>query len=132
LPPYLAPEARAWWCEFRRGFPAEVVLLPEAFTARGAAARLFRGAPLVRVRLYTRYPRLGTDGFGWHLPWDGTPMSEDPSILPVQLFTLLDGMRNPADPVGDEFAFYETADEAQAALSRACVRYGRRKAGLRR
>jgi hypothetical protein len=57
-------------------------------------------------------------------------MSEDPAILPAELFTLLDGMLNPDDPEGDEFAYYASADEAEAALSPAGVRYGRRKAGL--
>jgi hypothetical protein len=57
-------------------------------------------------------------------------MSEDSTILPQELFALLDGMTNPADTAGDEFAYYPDPASALNALSRACVRYGRAAAGL--
>ena len=74
--------------------------------------------------LADRDSRLDAATFGWHLPFDGTPPSEDPSILPPGLFALLDGMLNPEGPEGDEFAYYPSADAAEAALARAMARLG--------
>src|SRR4051812_46063634 len=69
-PAFMAPEARAWAPKFRRGFPVEVGLFPEAFLAPGAAGRLFDSAPLTEVVLYGRDPELDGVNFGWHLPFD--------------------------------------------------------------
>jgi hypothetical protein len=74
--------------------------------------------------LADRDPRLGADTFGWQLPFDRTPPSEDPSIFPPGVFALLDGMLNPEDPEGDEFARYPSADAAEAAPARAVARLG--------
>ena len=45
-------------------------------------------------------------------------MREDPSILAPELFNLLDGMLNPDDPAGDEFAYYPSADAAEESVTR--------------
>jgi uncharacterized protein (TIGR02996 family) len=113
---------------FYRGLPEWAVMDVAEFLGRAAA--VFASLPLIGVRLADRDPRLDAGYFGWYFPWDRAPMGEDSSILPPKLFELLDGMLNPDDPAGDEFAYYETALEADAALSRACVSFGRAEAGL--
>jgi hypothetical protein len=111
-----------------RGF-AERAHLPAAVFLAYAVA-IFAAHPVTHVSLTDRSPMLDAGRWGWHLPYDRTPMSEVSAILPAELFALLEGMLNPDDPAGDEFAYYAKAWLAWDALSRACVRYGRAKAGL--
>jgi uncharacterized protein (TIGR02996 family) len=111
-----------------RGFVRTARLPAAALLAHAAA--LFAAHPVARVFLTDRWPLLDPGAWGWHLPFDSTPMSEDPTILPAELFGLLEGMTNPGDPAGDEFAHYPDGESALAALSGACVRFGRVKAGL--
>jgi uncharacterized protein (TIGR02996 family) len=93
------------------------------------AATLFAAHPVVRVFLIDRWPLLDPGDWGWRRPSGGTPLSEHPTILPAEVYALLGGMTNAA-PDAAEFAFYPDLDSALAALSRACVRFGRTKAGL--
>jgi hypothetical protein len=124
----LATEIGADRCDLIGGFPGRVEMPAQRFM--DSAAALFTCHPLTTVTLTDRAPDLEPGYWGWHLPWDKTFMSEIPNILPVPLFAELDGMTNPDDPTGDEFAYYDSRETALAALSRAGVRFGRRLAGL--
>ena len=120
--------ARAGW---RGGFVKALELPADAFLFH--AADLFAAHPITRVRLTDKQARPA--GHAGEVEWTPTPVApagryvihrlrirrpaERPSDLPAELFAA--GL--PAAP-------FDTAARADAALSAACVAYGRQLAGL--
>jgi uncharacterized protein (TIGR02996 family) len=105
--------------EIGRGFVCSVEVEPAHFLE--IAADLFAFQPVTRVRLTGAYPRrifwAGT--WGWNA---GTAHSYLQShLLPGVLYDSLDLTTG---------ARWPSVEEAERQLSRACVRYGRRLAGL--
>jgi uncharacterized protein (TIGR02996 family) len=107
------------WLEYRRGFVDRVSLGLEGFLAQAEA--LFSQHPITGVRLWDRSPYLSRPG-RWMWAEAAAPKGpHDSWRLPGGLYARL------ARPAGAACA---SAGEAQAALSRACVNYGRTLAGL--
>ncbi len=120
---------------FMRGF-VESIKLPTNSFLRHAAA-IFAAQPVTSVRLTDREPRNGsshaTGGFGlrW-VHWNRIPEGDEihplyrgeEHWLPAQIYDLI-------EVPGPEFQKrFDTAKQAHAALSAACVSYGRQLAGL--
>jgi uncharacterized protein (TIGR02996 family) len=120
--------ARLHW---RRGFVDRVELPAAAFLAHAAA--LFAAHPIVAVRLADKRPARseGAGGYAWSerpsawaggrpvTAWRKQRATEGASDLAAELFAA--GLRRTG---------FESADQADDAVSAACVRYGRRLAGL--
>jgi uncharacterized protein (TIGR02996 family) len=124
--------AKAW--TFRRGFISQISLPLAAFMEHAEA--LFRAHPLTSVTLTDREPDRGDymkPRFGWWT-WDGDDMDPDETWgrhwVPAALRPLLGGVlvRNHWAP--GTFHRFDDADSARAALSAACVAWGRSRAGL--
>jgi uncharacterized protein (TIGR02996 family) len=111
---------------FRRGFVESVTLSADAFLEHAAA--LFAAAPILEVTLAGKEPGHRTDGldtwlWGPFVHWYDAPEADTPHRIPDYLWHALRG------PEGWTNHF-PTREEALAALSRACVAYGRERAGL--
>jgi uncharacterized protein (TIGR02996 family) len=118
---------------YRRGFVAEATLTLDAFLTHAAA--LFSAHPVEVVRLSNRQPHTGRfhsdDGSGWEFQdrrfwlWDHQrPNSSACNHLPYDLYERLDRSVSPWHKQ------YLSEVDALAALSDACVAYGRHAAGL--
>ena len=94
-----------------------------AGTLPGLARRLFETMPVTRVVLTDRTPTGTTSGF---FRWFCDREREDRDELPLCLFKLLPLETQEKATV----AYYSSEPAALAALSDACVRYGRQLAGL--
>jgi hypothetical protein len=118
----------------RRGFPCSISLPAADFVRH--AGELFGRWPIERVTLTDRAP----GQFGNTKRWFFSAWSEDTTFplhtLPFAILTAADGRLvrgghvrgQPLDPW--EVKDWETDVEANAAVSDACVRYGRELAGL--
>lgn len=97
-------------------------------TLPGLAKRLFTDHPVTRVVLTDKRPERigGGRGFGWDFEMAGTPSR--PHDIPLELWRLLLPYRT--DEEIDEHGWYDSEADANAALSAAAVRFGRRLAGL--
>jgi uncharacterized protein (TIGR02996 family) len=114
--------------QFRRGFIAHVELTLAAFDAHAAA--LFRAAPLESVRLADREPLShGGRSFWWA---SGSSFFHDQAEISRELFGLLPEAAELSGPIfgGEMAAGYSSRAAAHAALSAACVAFGRDAAGL--
>jgi uncharacterized protein (TIGR02996 family) len=115
-------------CAFRRGFVESVTLPADAFLEHAAA--LFAAAPLLEVTLADRSPLHRADldawlwfaGESWH--W-GPHRLREPAAPQVPL-SLCQRLRGPEGWTN----YFPTREGALAALSRACVVWGRERAGL--
>ena len=115
-----------------RGMPADAhcPACRGAGRAPGVAGPLFAGHPVAAVNLTNKRPYHGGEGtYDW---WPDTVSAtpEDPeSDLPEAIFRLMPGRKVFSN--GHHICMeYATAAAAHAALSAACVKYGRRLAGL--
>lgn len=124
---------------FERGMVAKIGLRIETLLAH--AGEIFEKWPVVEVEVFDRKPNRGiwhVTGFSW-LPMDGddspengwlgslegmtrwTPV-EPPHVLPWRIFDLAEGLRTKNVSEND--------DDCRLWVSRACVKYGRERAGL--
>ena len=101
----------------RRGFVERFTLFTDVFLELAAA--LYKRQPVTQVRLVDRQPVSTGRGYAWSHCTRGNRMD----AVPDELWPYLSN----AEVVAHIFA---TADGAEAALSWACVRYGRAAAGL--
>jgi uncharacterized protein (TIGR02996 family) len=104
----------------RRGFVERVISFAEIYVEM--AGRLFTRQPVTHVRLVDLIPlRDGRKGtFRWeHMPAQPVPGRHYQVPIELSWYFADDGVET-----------FQTADEAEAALSWACVRYGRAAAGL--
>jgi uncharacterized protein (TIGR02996 family) len=115
--------------EFCRGFVEAVTLSTQAFLDNAAA--LFGAQPVTRVTLADKRPwQPGPDGSpGPSRWWPGTDWDDRgraaAESLPGDVFDVLAGGKREGGGV-----VYPTRADAVMAASAACVRFGRRKAGL--
>jgi uncharacterized protein (TIGR02996 family) len=111
--------------KFRRGFIASVSLTLAEFLTHAKA--IFGAAPMEEVRLTDREPMENSREFGW---WVRLSVGDEGNsyALPRELLLLL----GPAEDRvwAEQAAYYPSLQAAHAALSRACVAYGRDLAGL--
>jgi uncharacterized protein (TIGR02996 family) len=121
-----APVANVW---FDRGFIERVAVVAERFTE--VAGRLFSLEPIRSVRLTGRMPALTPGGAVWYSEGQvGLSATARTAAIPKAVYEL---MRSPLvpRPAGRwETQVYPTHTDANDALSEACVRFGRREAGL--
>lgn len=113
----------AQW-RFRRGFVNSIATTAADFLAHAAA--LFAAQPITEVRLVGREPQpnaYGGSQCAWHCDSSEQDLS---SWIP---FVLLDRLSAEGYD-GATWKIYPYATQAHAALSRACVAYGRERAGL--
>jgi uncharacterized protein (TIGR02996 family) len=112
------PGADARALTFRRGFVGRLEMSARDFLTH--AKELFGGHPITGVRLTDRRPdRTHNPAAPWRW-WFGR---EAESELPESLYQLVHGREGPLPR-------FATEADAIASLSRACVTYGRRLAGL--
>jgi uncharacterized protein (TIGR02996 family) len=113
---------------FRRGFVESVTLTADNFLEHASA--LFAGAPLLEVVLVDRSPIPRPDldawlwlaGESWH--WPPHRLREPAAHqVPLPLYQRLRGPHGWTN-------YFPTREGARAALSRACVVWGRERAGL--
>jgi len=114
----LVTQERDGW-EFRRGFVESVTLSAADFYQHAAA--LFRAAPLTAVRLANLKPQRATNGSSFN--WYSAPVGGIPYWIRQDLFQCLPLW------MGQYAMNYSTAEAAHAALSQACVAFGRKAAG---
>jgi uncharacterized protein (TIGR02996 family) len=99
------------------------------------AAGWFGGNPITRVRLHDHsspmhWERMVQDERGEYVPADAG-WSWDDSRLPPDLWDrLADFVQEYQSDHGNTHRHYDTSDDAERALSNACVRLGRERAGL--
>jgi hypothetical protein len=106
----------------------------------GLAAALFRAAPVTEVRLSDREPLRIFDGWGFSRGSEGTRRPEmTRHVIPPEVFDLIPTVRDHLDEHPEagwirfrnkvtgapEELLFLTPDRAHAALSAACVAYGR-------
>jgi hypothetical protein len=110
-----------------RGFVSSIRLTPEQFEQH--AAELFSTHPITEVVLRDKEPYFN-DGYDDDEASEGYTWfhyrNDDEDSIPPEIFRELDGYTSG----GINCRNYPTREAALAALSRACVRYGRRLAGL--
>ena len=121
--------------EYVRGFAGRLELPARAFFAQ--AAGLFRCQPITAVRLAGKEPAKVRGGWWWA---DACLDPADPAVqarfVPPQLYSWL--VRGPAigrrrgRALTPAELTFPSPQAAQAALSSACVAFGRAQAGLRR
>jgi uncharacterized protein (TIGR02996 family) len=110
------------WYLYRRGLVDELRMPTAAFLAH--AAELFRVHPITAVRLTDREPEeRQPGGWGYYVP-ERSDVLQRPHWLP-RVFR-----RSGGSPEGVDGVLHPSADEAAAALSLACVAYGRSLCGL--
>lgn len=117
--------------KWRRGFIASISLTLDDFMQH--ALSLFREHPITEVRLTDRKPYVsGFSGLGVATWYDacGSRGGIDPSSsdLPTNLFLALSGEDRFNE--GNGIKYYDSLDPALAAISLACVTYGRKLVGL--
>lgn len=119
------PPLPALMTRWERGFLGALGCMPNAFITHAPA--LFAAYPITEVRLLGRRPVREINGWRWKPANQRAtvlhPLS-GPARLPIPLYARL--MHGP----GHHTSWYATQEQAQAALSRACVDYGRWVAGL--
>lgn len=123
-----APSLKLRWY---RGFVETIELPLAAFMAPGVARAIFSEQPVTRVWLIDRAPQADFQNSGmtgWHR-FD-PQYSADTSGLSAELFGLLDGGKPCVTRDNIKWLDYSTPQGAFAALSVACVRFGRAAAGL--
>ena len=115
-----------------RGF-IEAIMIPQAAFLRHAEA-MFRSLPIAGVRLTDRAPHRPRDCYAWFLgrgrvagPFPAAELAKELFFLLPPGLTRRDTNRRQAYNL---FALYDSEDAARQALSRACVAYGRKLAGL--
>jgi uncharacterized protein (TIGR02996 family) len=116
--------------QVRRGFVQAVSLSLDDF--RRYAAHLFRSQPVTRVTLTDRVPQsLGADtSRSWYTYLGDRCLASFSYDLPCCLQPFLDEPAVYPGPGPWKRWDYPTPEAAQAALSRACVAWGRHEAGL--
>lgn len=131
--------------EFDRGFVQEMSTTSLHFP--GHAGPVFARHPIVKVDLGDRspwdasadhsrgmpdWPVDRSTGYAWYgyEAYPGPHSREEREDLPCELYDLLDG-HDLHDDRGDKWKGYKHRHTAVRALSRACVRLGRLRAGLR-
>jgi uncharacterized protein (TIGR02996 family) len=124
------PDGRAHG-RFRKGFCDRIELPTDAFMEH--CADLFRCHPIEEVGLTDRESNHPTEPISSHLfrGWYGlrnTLIDEDD--LPPDLWRCMEPVMPTILPVDSGWKMYFTTEEANDALSQACVWYGRRMAGL--
>jgi uncharacterized protein (TIGR02996 family) len=112
--------------EFRRGFVGSLSLTLADFMTHAGA--IFAAAPVEEVAITDRHP--GHDARGYQGWWGTDDLVVGGDNIPLRLHAFL-----PPSPFWqrgheDKWAWYHSEAEAIAALSLACVAYGRDKAGL--
>lgn len=113
--------------DFSRGFVSHVTLTRAEFMEH--AAEIFARHPITSVRLSDCEPwnRHGEGQCGWWHP----DTSATPDGIPTPIHNRLTGYESTvAITAVDLWRWYPTAEAAHAALSRACVDYGRDLVGL--
>lgn len=117
---------------FRRGFVSEISCPAAAWLERAAA--FCAAHPVAAVRLTTspayanpRYDGSGKYDYGW---CDHHNLEPNTSHIGPKLYALLPRENELPHRRAQHFTFYATREEADAALSRACVAYGRQLAGF--
>ena len=118
LPNWAHPLSRGG-ATVRHGFVCRVDL--ELRTFLRVARDLFAVHPVTAVLLTDRRPRWQFWAWSWQWTAEGPGVSAAADVVPADLHELLDRARENACP---------EAPDAVDELSRACVRYGRRLAGL--
>ena len=90
----------------------------------GVAMELFERHPITDVKLVDKNPHPPGYSLGWRREFIG------PDSVPKEIYDLIDGWRriHPGPPI--QWKEYFTVTDANAALSRACVAYGRSLVGL--
>lgn len=123
-----APSVETFWCDgssytVRRGFIESVRFSTADFLAH--AADLFAAHPIMAVRLTDRRPSSGFAGDGQWGWWESDNWPNIDEDIPTEIAEAF------ADKAGHTGWFwYPTREAAHAALSSACVAYGRAEAGL--
>jgi uncharacterized protein (TIGR02996 family) len=120
---------------FRRDFAPPCYKCRGTGRIEGVARELFSRHPITEVRLVDKNPsplplgeQMGFYGLNDRDYQNTTQLHENDSI-PSSVATHMTGFKNKLEGV-DSWRWYDTETEANAALSRACVAYGRSKAGL--
>lgn len=129
---------RAIW---DRGFVSHLVVPLAAFME--CAEALFRAHPIERVTLTAKEPWSNATNppthFGWWCENELMDFGSESDVLPLPLMLCMDGDTRRHDRViasrfdSDRMhgvVLFEDCDTARDALSRACVAYGRERAGL--
>ncbi len=117
---YEGPDKPPPTVKFHRGF-IQRVTLPTADFLRHAAA-IFAAQPVTGVRLTDREPFFHSQADVYD--WLRGPANVARNRMPAEFIDLMN------DPPGVGFARYYSAEQAHAALSAACVSYGRSLVGL--
>jgi len=128
---------RQWWSdygpgdkvhvlEWSRGFVSSIAMKTADFLAH--APESFRAQPFTSVRLVDRTPNLRSTTPYWFDAGCQRGRLIGEHDLPREIYRLLPDPK--LDGRNKSMAYYDTEDDALAALSRACVHYGRRAAGL--
>lgn len=134
LVPELAALPSSWTCTgYNRGFLSEIVLDCDSFVEH--APVLFRQHPITSVRL-TDVVVADNMPYGedseFYSVHDNSFVGHSTARIPPDLWTELDGFT--VEYAESYYMYgikqYATPELARAALSPACVRYGRKKAGL--
>ena len=90
----------------------------------GVARELFSRHPIVDVKLVDKNPHPPGYSLGWRRNFIG------PDSVPEEIYDLINGWRRIHSGPPIQWKEYFTTNEANAALSRACVSYGRNLVGL--
>lgn len=109
-----------------RGFVGSIRLIEEQFEQH--AAELFREHPITKVVLSGKEPRESMYSGGRYLWNYRDDASSD--VVPYVLLAEMYDSKGPDDIDGRTWIVFNSRELALVALSRACVRYGRRLAGL--
>lgn len=110
--------------QWRRGFITHVTLSHDAFLEHAAA--LFLAAPIEAVTLSDKKPsRVSVVNFGWYC-YDQSASNKAEDELGVALWTHFSA------PCWRNWRLYDTAEAANADLSNACVKLGRKRAAKAR
>ena len=120
------PVVNTW---YERGFVEAVAVAAERFVE--VAGRLFALEPIRSVRLSGRMATLSPDGAAWYCEGQIGLGPARMSVVPKLVYEMMRGPR-PAPRLTARWVahVYPTHTDADLALSEACVRFGRRAAGL--
>ncbi|HVK09838.1 MAG TPA: TIGR02996 domain-containing protein [Gemmataceae bacterium] len=114
---------------FGRGFAGSVTL--EAPVYLDHAGALFTAHPITSVGLWDREPFEGSpQSHSWYRAGSPPPGGREFHLASNLPGPLWDALAGHVQETGGRAKWYETRAAAEAALSRACVAYGRRAAGL--
>jgi uncharacterized protein (TIGR02996 family) len=122
-----APVVHVW---FDRGFVEGVSVVAERFAE--VAGRLFALEPIRSVRLTGRMPALTPSGATWYSEGQvSLSATARTAAIPKAVYELMRSRWLAPRRLGRwETQVYPTHSDANDALSEACVRFGRREAGL--